>query len=355
ETDPILVIIDSGSDITLISRKALEALTDPPKVKAGHDLKLIQVTGRSSISGYVNIDLFFHTNDGPVKLTVEAYVVDGMSTPFIPGNDFTDQYSISIVRDEGDTYLRFGSSGRQLKVESSTSTTLLDDEGHAFKEDACQSQTAWARNAEVWALERTVISPEFSKLVSVGAYFPKNQDSIFVERKIASNGNEEDSYGAADTLISKDKPVLHVANFSKMPVIISAGQVLGTARNLRAWRDRMNNFNKEQQQSMLMLSLSVLLLLSSTAKRRWWTEAERKLIAGRDLPRRLCLSTSGTTASTTVRSETKIASKAQRNEMEPDDPLAEESTRLPRRSVPQNGWLCQDTAIYFVGQIGAAN
>jgi hypothetical protein len=59
ETDPILVIIDSGSDITLISRKALEALTNPPKLKAGNDVRLIQVTGRSSISGYVNIDLFF--------------------------------------------------------------------------------------------------------------------------------------------------------------------------------------------------------------------------------------------------------------------------------------------------------
>jgi ABC-type uncharacterized transport system substrate-binding protein len=49
-----------------------------------------------------------------------------------------------------------------------------------------------------------------------------------VERKIASNGNEDDFYGAADTLISKEKPVLHVANFSKMPVIISAGQVVDT-------------------------------------------------------------------------------------------------------------------------------
>ncbi|KAF7372967.1 TY3B-TY3B protein [Mycena sanguinolenta] len=91
-TDPVIVIADSGSDITLISRKALQELTNPPKIKAGHDVKLIQVTGKSSISGFVNLDLYFHTEDGPVKIAVEAYVVNGMSTPLILGNDFTDQF-----------------------------------------------------------------------------------------------------------------------------------------------------------------------------------------------------------------------------------------------------------------------
>ncbi|KAJ7877519.1 hypothetical protein B0H14DRAFT_3435969 [Mycena olivaceomarginata] len=81
DTDPIKVIIDSGSDITLISRKTLEELTISPKLKAGHEVKLIQVTGKSSISGFVNLDLFFHTEDGPVKINVEAYVVNGISQP----------------------------------------------------------------------------------------------------------------------------------------------------------------------------------------------------------------------------------------------------------------------------------
>ncbi|KAK7059402.1 hypothetical protein R3P38DRAFT_3522434 [Favolaschia claudopus] len=310
ETDPVQVIIDSGSDITLISRSTLDSLTHPPKVKSGHDVKLIQVTGRSSISGYVNVDLYFHTNEGPVKLNVEAYVVSGMSTPFILGNDFADQYSISIVREEGNTYLRFGSSGRQLKVESSTSPSLLDDEGHAFKVKV-QSEVKHSgsskgvhrrnqklkrrahqrqRNAEVWATERTVIAPESSKIVPVGANFPKNQDSLFVERKIASNGNEDDFYGAADTLISKEKPVLHVANFSKMPVVITAGQVLGTARNPKSWLDKLNKFSPAQQQ---------------------------KINAHAHLIRTLVAEQSG--ESTVV-----DGARAQRNATEPDDPLAEE-------------------------------
>ncbi|KAJ3501012.1 hypothetical protein NLJ89_g9533 [Agrocybe chaxingu] len=44
------IIIDSGSDITLISE------------------------GRSSISGFVDLDLYFLTDEGPIKLTVEASI-----------------------------------------------------------------------------------------------------------------------------------------------------------------------------------------------------------------------------------------------------------------------------------------
>ncbi|THU78232.1 hypothetical protein K435DRAFT_811723 [Dendrothele bispora CBS 962.96] len=61
--DAVRVIIDSGSDITLISQDALAAL-------------------------------------GPVKIAVEAYVVKDMSTPLILGNDFATQYSLSILRDD---------------------------------------------------------------------------------------------------------------------------------------------------------------------------------------------------------------------------------------------------------------
>jgi hypothetical protein len=102
DINPIIVIVDTGLDITLILHETLERLTHIPKLKMGHHINLIQVTGNASLSGFVSLDLFFHTDQGPVKVNVEAYVVNGMSTPFILGNDFADQYSISILRDEGD-------------------------------------------------------------------------------------------------------------------------------------------------------------------------------------------------------------------------------------------------------------
>ena len=97
ESNSSKVIVDLGSDITLILFKMLLEMQNPPKVKQGQRINLVQVTGNTSISGYVEIDLYFHTPGGPVKINVEAYVVKGMTSPFILGNDFADQYSISVI------------------------------------------------------------------------------------------------------------------------------------------------------------------------------------------------------------------------------------------------------------------
>ena len=112
----IKVIIDSGSDITLISQAAFKGLKAKPTIKKGQKINLIQVTGSTTFSGYVTLDLVFHTGDGPVKIMVEAYILKEMTTPFILGNNFTDQYSMLIIQDVGDCHLSFGSSGQQLKV-----------------------------------------------------------------------------------------------------------------------------------------------------------------------------------------------------------------------------------------------
>jgi hypothetical protein len=105
------IIIDFGSDITLITAKTLEGLSGGPKMKEGQKINLVQVTGKASISGYVELDLYFNTKDGPVKIKVEAYIVKGMTTPLILGNDFANQYSLSVKGMEGRTFLEFGDSG----------------------------------------------------------------------------------------------------------------------------------------------------------------------------------------------------------------------------------------------------
>ena len=98
-------------------------------MKIGQRINLVQVTGNASISGYVLLDLYFYTPEGPVKLGVEAYVVKGI----ILGNDFADQYGISVIRSEGNCSLEFGNSRRRMHVENSVSPPFTDEEGHAFK------------------------------------------------------------------------------------------------------------------------------------------------------------------------------------------------------------------------------
>jgi len=86
------VIIDSGSDITLVSAATIASMPKPPKKHEGKKIKLSQVTAQTTISGYVDLPLIFNTNQGPVQTDVEAYIVNGMTTPLILGNDFADLY-----------------------------------------------------------------------------------------------------------------------------------------------------------------------------------------------------------------------------------------------------------------------
>ena len=243
--DRIPVIVDSGSDITLISYATLQALVNRPKIKAGQRINLIQVTGNSIISGYVVLDLYFHTPQGPVKINVEAYVVKGMSTPFILGNDFADQYSISIIRREGNSYLTFGNSGRELPVENTTSI-LEDEDGHAFKvRMANQPNKAKIRShrrsqrlkrrkkiaiskGEALAARRTTIPPETSVAIELRLHLPDNWDRVFVEKNLTTNEQMDMIYGNPDTILSTNKPLLHVANFSKYPITIPRAKRSGS-------------------------------------------------------------------------------------------------------------------------------
>ena len=61
-------------------------------MRSGERINLVQVTGSATLGGYVTLPLEFDTPEGSVILEVEAYVVKGMNTPFIPGNNFGDQY-----------------------------------------------------------------------------------------------------------------------------------------------------------------------------------------------------------------------------------------------------------------------
>ena len=257
------VIVDSGSDITLISQKLLTEMLAQVKLRQGQKINLVQVTGNASISGYVDIDLYFHTPDGPVKINVEAYVVKGMSTPFILGNDFADQYSISVIRKEGNCFIEFGDSDRRMPVNNSVSPPFIDEEGHAFKLRVLNSSTRtihrknqrFKRKTKFRKTDRNVrssvkivIPPETSVAVPVLANFPSGLNCLYVEKVFSTNRNPDDVYAPPDSLILKEDPKLHVANFSATSVTIQTGQILGIGHNPNSWLDRIGKYSPENQQ-----------------------------------------------------------------------------------------------------------
>ncbi|KAK1215716.1 hypothetical protein PQX77_021659 [Marasmius sp. AFHP31] len=283
---------DSGSDITLISQSALNSLALEPRVKNGQRVKLIQVTGSSTISGFLTIDLYFHTKQGPVKINVDMYVVNGMSMPFILGNDFQDQYDLSVMRRDGRSFLKFGESERELEVENSISSKRTDKNGHVFR----ILVRIRLNKVEVHAKNRTIIPAESCKKVQVEARFPEGINYLYIERHIQMVQNEDQVHGSPDSLIMRADPCLLVSNFSRFPVVIAAGQSLGTSHNPATWLDKAHRMRPEDLKRAKMH----VTLIQSLVK----VNNESQTLA--------------------VHSETDISSKAHLNNSGLDDPTAEE-------------------------------
>ncbi len=222
------------------------------------------MTGNATINGYVPLDLFFETAEGPVKLHVEAYVVKGMSTSFILGNDFAEQYSISLLRQGGETRVQFGDSGRQvIALDEVSSTELRDENGHTFQIEARTLTSAGdraearrkrllrirrrePRDSKVRALGSFTLNPGSARLIPVSVQFPNDSDSVYVERLLLSPRDDAEFYGSPDSFVSRESPSLHVANLTSVPVCIRPGQVLGFARNPMTWLDRTASYSSQQ-------------------------------------------------------------------------------------------------------------
>src|ERR1700761_2579278 len=126
-------IIDTGSDISLISQDTYNSLgDDKPRLKRGQQISLVQVSNHTRINNYITLPIYFETEDGPVKITIEAYVVRNMKAPLIIGNDFGSQFKLSIIRDKEMTLLRLGSTMRVIPVVD-TCDYPRRRKGHAFE------------------------------------------------------------------------------------------------------------------------------------------------------------------------------------------------------------------------------
>ncbi|KAJ3979040.1 hypothetical protein F5890DRAFT_1421900, partial [Lentinula detonsa] len=247
ENNPVPVIFDTGSDITLISATALQGLSKPPRIRAGQRINLVQVTGQTQIEGYVPLDLLFETTRGPVKMNVEAYVVKGMSAPFIFGNDFADQYAISMIRKEGRTHLQFGDSDRSIEVQNSITSPYTDENNRVFKKRGRSSRMQFS-NVPVRAKEQVIVGSGMTRWVEVDVMFPKNCKTLFIEKLFTTNRNEEDVYGAPDTIIREsENPRIPVANFSEEAITINKGQLLGNGHDADRWLDQARKIPTEDQ------------------------------------------------------------------------------------------------------------
>lgn len=266
ESKPIPVILDSGSDITLMSEALLGNLRKVPKIRLGQRINLIQVTGKASINGFTNIDLIFDTNQGPVSLNVDAYIVKGMTMPFILGNDFADQYLISLVRRPEKIEIHFGQSRRYSEVDNTTFTGPLDSDGHTFKihvrpdlttrlmkiqkhrysQKIKQKLTKKFRDQNVRAAVQTTISPFSSKLIPIHAAFIPGKENLMIERTFHTNRGQDEIYRVAESIIHSSYPEVFISNFSSTPITISLGQVIGLSKDPNNYLDKEKDYSDDE-------------------------------------------------------------------------------------------------------------
>ena len=109
---PAIVIGDSGAAPTLISQGFLDNLKlSKPRPHAGHKLKLLQLTGSAGCSEYVQLDLYFRSQLGPVCLKgIEAYVVKDMEANMLIGEDTQLAWRLHTICNEGKSYWLVGDS-----------------------------------------------------------------------------------------------------------------------------------------------------------------------------------------------------------------------------------------------------
>ncbi|KAG8726770.1 hypothetical protein FRC10_006778, partial [Ceratobasidium sp. 414] len=243
------IIVDTGSDITLISHRFWSSMKAPPKEKSGQKINLIQVTGKTSITGYINVDLTFKTVDGLVKMPVEAYIVKGMKAPFILGNDFANQYRLTVSRgEEQGTKIVFGSTGRFVEALESPTQPRTDESGNVFQVltrpdfKSHAECIAWRRkrisrrkvmnkapqgSTPVRLLYPTDLKPDTLTRVPVDAEFKDGQEEGFIERSLETQGGKNDLHGITDCLISSESRTVQIANISKEIVHLPKGHVIG--------------------------------------------------------------------------------------------------------------------------------
>ncbi|QRV78981.1 Retrovirus-related Pol polyprotein from transposon [Ceratobasidium sp. AG-Ba] len=251
--DPTKIIFDSGSEITLISEKLYKSLNPKPSVHIGQGVRIIQVKGNTETKNYITVPLTFETPQGQVEMLVDAYIVPDMTTGFLLGNDFSNQYQLSLIRESNHSYVKAGSSNRQIPV-IGTSTDPRTDSAGSFRVETIPLDTRPKRHKKslkkalkqappgtvpVRIYKTITIAPESLMLVKVKATFDMGQSEGYVERLMSSNCSEEDLFGITDCIISANNPKLQIANFSKFPVKLQAGRIIGymsTSMNI-LWKE----------------------------------------------------------------------------------------------------------------------
>ena len=237
----VQLCLDSGVDITLISKDCYKALQPHPKLQKGMKLSLFELTNQAKILSYVNLLIYITMEDGWVlEFTEEAYMIPGMNVLILLGEDFQVNCKISVHWTAQGMHLTVQQPGELFHVQAYSSPLVKkgfqvqpgfppgarDHEAY-LASTWSQKEPMPSRQHDCFAraARDMRISPgHIARIPFYGAM--KGHSYWFVERIMIQT--KDGCFLAAPSLImNSDSPTLNVANTSPSWKWIHKGDMLG--------------------------------------------------------------------------------------------------------------------------------
>jgi hypothetical protein len=184
-------------------------------------------------------------------MNVEAYIIPKMAPSFILGNDFAEQYQLSILRSEEGTKILFGNSEHSMPMQSSIfSTEDLKVYAAQYSMEAPVLLPPLPDPSKFLRLQEAVtIKPRTGKVVKILAQWPENQKEAFIEEI----PNLPSRLQVLESIISQETPEIIIFNVSPEELSLPIGTPLGKLINPNRSLDKPN-----EQQSTMAFALKAL-------------------------------------------------------------------------------------------------
>ncbi|KIY70139.1 hypothetical protein CYLTODRAFT_320851, partial [Cylindrobasidium torrendii FP15055 ss-10] len=236
---------DTCADVSLIGEVYLKSMKQPPKVKKGLLLRLLEVTESSKeIEGYVSLAVYTTAVDGTIlKTSVNAYVVPDMNVPILLGMDYQNNFEINVRRESGGRpSIQYGSHPwlvRSVPIDRYYLPRLVrrSVEGKAGFVKAKQHQKsknqrqktrkrAEKEKQNLRASQDYLIPAHSTRRVQVMGFLP-NASDLLVEKNILAS-NDKVNFIVPNTIFNSSDPYIPVSNPTDIPRYVRRGEFLGS-------------------------------------------------------------------------------------------------------------------------------
>ncbi|TFY58379.1 hypothetical protein EVJ58_g6460 [Rhodofomes roseus] len=254
EGPAIAARVDSGADISLISAECLASIPQEsrPRIKKGLRMKLFQLTNGFHIEGFVQLPILVEADDGDwLSMEGEFYVVPGMNSPILLGEDFQVNYELSTLRrlSTGST-IEVNTTGHTFPAQSTSrqptrefgiigkgaEAKFVRAKSHRRNQNRRRRRQQVRKNPTAIVSEDCTIGAHACRAIPIIADFSEGQ-TWFAEKTVLGQADGS-MLLTTPTLLDEQHAYIAVSNTTDRPVLIRKGEVLAPLRAPDTWFER---------------------------------------------------------------------------------------------------------------------